>query len=63
LKNATEFDFICYLVIQGIESAAEYYDPNRVLKIRDRLNNIEEVGPLLEQVLKRLRKVSRENVP
>lgn len=52
-----------YLASQGIENGKDYYDPNRVLKIKDRLPAIDELILILDKVLKRLRAASRDCIP
>lgn len=48
---------------QGIDDAEEYFDPNRILKIMDRLGAPDEVGPIFKEVLRKLNKASRDTVP
>ena len=36
-NNITDFDCITYLMIEKIQDPLEYYDANRILKLRDKL--------------------------
>ena len=59
VENANDFDYVAYLARQGIERASEYYDANRMMKIRDKMSAPTEVGHIVEKVVERLKRVSR----
>jgi hypothetical protein len=63
LNNASDFDCLSYLASQGIEKSTVYYDVNRCLKIRDKMSNPDEIGPLFDQLLDRFKRVSRKRTP
>ena len=38
LENATNFDFLVFLMVEGID-ANSYFDVNRILKLKDKLTS------------------------
>jgi hypothetical protein len=55
MENVTDFDYILYLIIERIDDPGDYYDINRVHKLKDKL--IPEVGQLLEKVIIKMKKI------
>lgn len=39
MKNVTDFDYILYLAVEDLDDPFEYFDANRILKIKDKFNN------------------------
>ena len=50
LGNTSDYDLIQYMAgVAEIENAEEYFDPNRMIKIRDRYqSDTHEVWPIIE---------------
>ena len=61
VDNCTSYDYRVYLATQGIEEPSEYYDANRILKIRDKLPQPALVDPILNAVLEKFNYVCRKN--
>jgi len=59
-SNSTDFDFVQYLASQGIDQPDDYYDANRLLKIRDRMTS-PDTG-LLDKVIARFRAVTSDDL-
>jgi hypothetical protein len=53
LDNTTEFDFLAYLLVEEIDNPQEYFDANKMLKLKDKLSP--EVGKILEIVVKKFK--------
>jgi hypothetical protein len=61
MQNVNDFDYIAYLIVKNIEDPIEYYDVNRVHKLKDKLTP--EVVPCLHKVIQNLKKLSKELIP
>ena len=57
MKNITDFDYILYLVVEDLEDPFEYFDANRIWKIKDKFNN-PDVGHILDKVIVKLKEVA-----
>jgi hypothetical protein len=51
--NTTEFDFLAYLLVEEIDDPHEYFDANRMIKLKDKLSP--EVGKILDTVVKKFK--------
>lgn len=60
MENVTDFDYLLYLMVEDID-AAEYYDANRILKLKDKLTP--EVGKLLDRVVTKLKDIGQQISP
>ena len=61
MVNVNDFDYIAYLIVKNIEDPIEYYDVNRVHKLKDKLTP--EVVPCLHKVISSLKKLTKELNP
>jgi hypothetical protein len=55
MDNVNDFDYITYLNIEKIHDPGEYYDVNRVHKLKDKLT--QEGGTILSKVIAKLKKL------
>ena len=56
MQNVNDFDYVTYLIVKNIEDPSEYYDVNRVNKMKDKLTT--EVAPYLTKLVSKLKKLS-----
>ena len=61
MQNVNDFDYMVYLIVRNIESPAEYYDVNRVNKMKDKLKP--EVVPYLTKLIGNLKNLTKELNP
>ena len=47
MKNVNDFDYILYLLVEQLEDPFEYFDANRIMKIKDKFNN-PDVGRIVD---------------
>jgi len=61
MQQTNDFDKIAFLVVEKIEDPSDYYDVNRIHKLKDKLSP--EVGQILMKYISGLKKLCQELNP
>lgn len=56
MHQVNDFDYIAHLLVEHIEDPDEYYDANKIHKIRDKLSP--EVGGLFQKIVAKFRHIA-----
>jgi hypothetical protein len=57
-QNSNDFDIICFIITENIDEPLEYYDVNKINKLKDKLSL--EVGNILVKFINNVKRVSQE---
>ena len=55
MQSVNDFDYMSFLISEAIEDPSEYYDINRINKLKDKLSH--EVGYLLNEIIENLKNI------
>jgi hypothetical protein len=61
MQQVNDFDYITYLVVERIDDPEDYYDVNRVHKLKDKLTP--EVSQFLMKVIANFKRICKELNP